>query len=129
MKKTRRTLQVSDVLQSELSMILRRDLTDPDLGFVTVTGVEVSPDLRQARVFVSTLGAEEQQQKSMAALAKATTKIRHLVSQRASLRHTPELEFRNDTTMASASSIEKILQEVLPEKKEGAVEPDDHEDE
>ena len=112
MKRTRRTTQVGDTIRGELSLILQREMNDPDFGFVTVTDVELSPDLRHARVFVSRLGKPGEAEKTVAALQKAASHIRHLLAQRANLRITPELNFKLDSTAERAESIDRILQKV-----------------
>ena len=86
MKKSRRSMQVGDVVRNELSAILQREVHDPALGFMTVTGVEMSPDLRHARIFVSTLGSEEDLRKVADELQKGRARIRFLLGQRAGLR-------------------------------------------
>lgn len=111
MKKTRRTSKVGDLLQQEIATIIRRDLGDWALAFVSVTGVEISTDLRFARVFVSALGEQADLAAAVTSLQKARGRIKHLIGQRVSLRYTPELEFHPDMTTLKASSIEKILKE------------------
>ena len=118
MKKTRRSSQVGDTIRTDLSVILQRELNDPAIGFLTVTDVELSPDLQYARVFVSSLAPGPEAQESLKALQKANARIRFLLGQRAKLRFTPHLEFRLDTTAARASNIEQILHDVLPSPAE-----------
>jgi ribosome-binding factor A len=118
MKKTRRTSQLGDMIRNDLAGILQREMRDPDLAFVTVTDVEVAPDLRFARVFVSILGGPEAEEKAMAALKKAKTRVRYLLAQRAALRCTPQLDFRLDQTAAHADRIEQLLNEVSPKNEE-----------
>lgn len=112
MKRTRRSTQVADVIRAELSTILQRELNDPELGFLTVTEVELSPDLKFARVFVSSLDKPKERQKALAALKHAAGRIRHLLAQRGGLRYTPELEFRLDETAERAATIDRLLQKV-----------------
>lgn len=118
MKKTRRTSRVGDVIRTELSAIIQRELSDPDIGFVTVMDVELSTDLQYARVFISAFGDPAAQKASIKALEKSMSKIRYLLGRRASLRYTPELDFKLDTTANRASRIEKILKDVIPETKD-----------
>lgn len=112
MKKTRRTAQLGDAIRNDLAQILRSELRDPDLDFVSVMEVEVAPDLSFARIFVSVYGGAEPEEKAMAALRKAKTRIRYLLAQRSKLRHTPDLDFRLDQTAARADRIEQLLMEV-----------------
>jgi ribosome-binding factor A len=110
MKRTKRSSQVADVIRTELSTILQRELSDPSLGFLTVTEVEVSPDLHYAKVFISSLDKPKEREKALAALKHAGGRIRHLLAQRAALRYTPELDFRLDETAERAASIDRLLQ-------------------
>jgi len=125
MKKTRRSSQVGDTVRTELSLILQRELNDPSLGFLTVTDVEMSPDLKYAKVFISSLSDPKNASEAVKNLAKGRARIRHLLAQHANLRNTPELDFRLDQTALQASSIEQILHDVLPA---GQKENDDHDD-
>ena len=125
MKKTRRTAQVGDVVRAEIAQILRRELNDSSLEMVSITDVEMSSDLRNARVFVSTLGGEKELAEVTTTLRKASSRIRYLLGQRAALRVTPDLDFRADTTAISAGSIEKILSEVLPKDDKSKDEQND----
>jgi ribosome-binding factor A len=133
MKKTRRSAQVGDIVRSDLSLILQRELNDPSLGFLTVTDVEMSPDLRYAKVFVSSLSDPKNSAGAVSTLQKASGRIRRLLAQRGGLRYTPELDFRLDQTAAQASSIEQILHEIHPaeekeaEEKESDTNDDDSE--
>lgn len=94
--KTRRSERVADLLRREVCKIIEEDLKDPELGFVTVTGVRVSADLKHAKVLVSVLGDEEARKKSLAALTRARGYIRLLIGRRVRLRFTPEISFRFD---------------------------------
>ncbi len=111
----RRPTQVGEAIQRELGDLLLRGLKDPRLGFVTIMGVEVSPDLKHARVFVSALGSDEEQQASMTALISARGWLRHELGQRMDLRYTPELQFRADSTNATADRINRLLLETRTE--------------
>ncbi|HVT05645.1 MAG TPA: 30S ribosome-binding factor RbfA [Thermoanaerobaculia bacterium] len=126
MKKTRRTGQVGDVIRAALSSVLQRDFANPDIGLVTVTGVDLSTDLRFAKVFVSVLGTPEQQDEAMEFLNRAKNKIRHALAQQTKLRYTPELDFRADHTAEHAIEIEEILKKVQPAAPEAAAEDQDN---
>lgn len=93
-------------------MFLAERAKDPRIGFVTVTGVEVTPDLRQARVFVSVLGSEAEREQTFEGLASIAGHIRPLVGRRLRLRHAPEITFRHDPTIERAARIEQLLSEV-----------------
>jgi ribosome-binding factor A len=109
---TRRPGRVADVIRLELARVLREDVRDPRVGFVTLTDVQVSPDLRNARVFVSTLDQDEQT--TLAALERAAPFIRQALARSAALRFTPRLQFVFDRTLATGSRVESLLQEMGP---------------
>lgn len=114
MKQTKRTRQLSDVIQRDLSDIIRREVREPELGFLTISGVEVSTDLKLARVHVSVFGSDDEQAKTLGILESHRKAIRSALASRLHTRHTPDLEFRLDHTAARAGRIEELLREVLP---------------
>src|SRR3989442_1455967 len=97
--------RVNQLIKEEISTLLQRELKDPRLGFVTVTEVETSKDLRVARVFVSVLGDEDQWAASLAALGSARGFVRRWLRHHLDLRVTPELDFRADRSMEHAARI------------------------
>lgn len=104
--------RVNQLIREEISLLLQRELKDPRLGFVTVTEVETTRDLRTAKVFVSVLGDESQWTASLAALASARGFIRNWLRQHLDLRQTPELEFRADRSMERAARIQELLRQL-----------------
>ena len=104
--------RVNQLIKEEISTLLQRELKDPRLGFVTVTGVETSKDLRVAKVFVSVLGDEGQWTASLAALASARGFVRNWLRQHLDLRVTPEVDFRADHSMEHAARIQSLLKQV-----------------
>jgi ribosome-binding factor A len=106
---TRRQAQVADFLREEISDIMRRELNDPRLGMASITRVEMSPDLRYARVFVSVLGTQEEQQESLRGLQHAAGFIRHLLKPRMHIRHIPEIVFKEDHSLEHAEEIARTL--------------------
>ena len=108
---SRRTERVGEMLREEVSTLLQRQLKDPRLGFVTITGADVSPDLRHAKVFVSVLGTTEERTKSLEALGHARGFLRSELSKRARLRTVPELTFLEDEAAETGSRIFALLQE------------------
>ena len=114
---TRRPGRVADLIRLELARVLREDVRDPRVGFVTLTDVQLSPDLRSARVFVSTLDQDERT--TLDALERAAPFIRQALARSAALRFTPRLQFVFDRTLATGSRVESLLQEIgpLPEPK------------
>jgi ribosome-binding factor A len=89
-----------------------REIRDPRVGFVTLTGVDLSPDLKQARVFVSRLGSEADRNAAVDALNQAVAYLRHELATRARLRYTPALRFVSDATIERGSRVEAIIQEL-----------------
>ena len=122
----RRPERVADIIRLELARVLREEVRDPRVGFVTLTDVQLSPDLRNARVFVSTLDQDEQE--TLDALARATPFIRRALARKAELRFTPRLQFIFDHSLATGSRVESLLQEIQPlddaepEEREGVSE-------
>lgn len=92
-----------------------RDLKDPRIGFVTVTGAETSPDLRHAVVYYSALGSDEEQAASAEALARATPRLQGALGEQTRLRYTPKLEFRIDESIDRGLRITEILADLSDE--------------
>jgi len=104
--------RVSEQIKKELSQIIQSELKDPRIGFITVTGVEVTNDLSQAKVYLSVLGSEEQKEESLKAIARGTGFIRSELGKRMRLRHTPELIFKFDASIEYGSRIESLLEQI-----------------
>lgn len=109
---TRRTQQVGEMLREELSDIIRREVKDPRIGFMSITSVEVPPDLRSAQVFVSVLGTDKERDDTLDALRSAARFIRFHLKPRLRMRQIPELEFRDDRSMEYAQQITATLREI-----------------
>ncbi|MFQ5520774.1 MAG: 30S ribosome-binding factor RbfA [Candidatus Methylomirabilia bacterium] len=114
MAQGKRIERVNQLIKEEISGLLHRELKDPRIGFVTVTDVEVSKDLRTAKVYVSVLGPEEQWRSTLTALESARGFIRNWLRQHLTLRVTPTLVFRADRSLAHAASIQQLLAELNP---------------
>ena len=108
----RRRRQVASILQEELSLVIQRELKDPRLGFASITRVDVSPDIRYARVFVSVYGSVDEQESTIEALNHASGYIRKLVGPRLSLRFIPSFSFVLDNSMEHAERIARLLNDV-----------------
>ena len=117
MKQTRRTAQVGQTVRDALVEIFRRDLKDLTLPLVSVNGVEVAPDLRFARVFITGF-KEEEAITAVEELQQRRGRIRSLLGQRIHLRYTPELEFRYDESAMRAARVETLLRDVIPPNPE-----------
>jgi ribosome-binding factor A len=107
-----RAERVADLIRRVLGELLERAVKDPRVGFVTVTGVDLTADLRTARVAVTILGEAAQQQESLQGLAAAQGYLRHELAQRLGLRHTPTLEFHLDRTLETEQRIEELLRQI-----------------
>ncbi|HEV2108064.1 MAG TPA: 30S ribosome-binding factor RbfA [Thermomicrobiales bacterium] len=112
---TRRTRQVGEFLREELTDIIRREVRDPRVGFMSLTHVDVNPDLRSARVYVSVLGTDEEREETLAALRSAAGFIRFHLKPRLRMRQIPALEFRDDRSMEHAEEIARTLADLKRE--------------
>ncbi len=113
-----RNRRLGELLKEEISDILRREVKDPRIGFVSITDVEVSGDLRHAKIFVSVMGSEQEKQETMNGLQEATGFIRCLVGERITIYHTPELKFRYDDSIEHGIHISQVIKEAREEDKQ-----------
>jgi ribosome-binding factor A len=113
-----RKARVAERVRDVLARAVDRDLRDPRVGLVTLTAVRLSPDLRHATVFVSTLADEAGRAASLDALARATPFLRRVLARNASLRHTPTLRFVIDESLARGSRVESLLDDIARERGE-----------
>jgi ribosome-binding factor A len=107
-----RVSRVGEQIKKELSQIIQQEIKDPRIGFVTVTAVEMSGDLQQAKVYVSIFGSQTDKEESIAALEKAKGFIRSEVGRRVQLRHVPELHFSVDQSLDHSEQITRLLHDV-----------------
>ena len=112
MQPTRRNQRLALQIQQEISMMLFRNVKDRRIGLVTVTGVELSSDLRHAKVFFSTMGNEKEKSESMEALNHAAGWIRRTLGQRIRMKFLPEIVFRVDTSQEYGERIDRLLDEI-----------------
>ncbi|HJQ21594.1 MAG TPA: 30S ribosome-binding factor RbfA [Gemmatimonadaceae bacterium] len=113
----RRADRVAESIREDVARFLQSDAKDPRLvGLVTVTAVDVTRDLRQARVFVSILGTDSERQATFDALTNMTSHIRSRLARSLSLRVAPEVTFKLDESVARAARIESLLAEVREKK-------------
>ena len=110
--------RVADRIREELAKLLSKEVRDPGLGFVTLTGVDLSPDMKHARVFVSVLGSDAEP--SLDALRRATPFLRRGLARGAGLRFTPQLRFALDPAVTSGNRVETLLQEIHQEEEREA---------
>jgi ribosome-binding factor A len=115
----KRTDRVSDQIRLEIADIVTRRMKDPRVGFVTITSVDVTADLRQAWIYVTVLQEGEQGNEAMATLARATGFIRGELGRRLKLRYVPELTFARDTSIDEVRRVMSLLDEVTGQKATG----------
>ncbi len=109
--------RIQEQLIQEMSEMIRRDLRDPRLGFVTITGSEITRDLRHAKVFVSVMGDAEAQKQSVIVLNRASGMLRGEFARRAHLRVAPELVFELDEGIKRGQRIFELLHSVEDDLK------------
>ncbi len=116
---TRRPDRVAEAIREEVATFLAEDVKDPRVrGFVTVTGAEVTRDLRHAKVFVTVMGSEAEQSATFEGLASAAHHLRTRIGRSLRLRVAPEIEFRPDKSVAYAARIESLLEGLAREAPE-----------
>src|SRR5882724_6518753 len=113
--------RVADQIRAELATLLARQVHDPGIGFVTLTRVQVTPDIQQARVYYTALGDEGARKNSARALDRATTFLRRQIGARLRLKRIPEITFVYDESIAGQDRIEQLLNEI----RGGSAAPDD----
>ncbi len=112
---SQRQESVGRELQEEIARIVQHDIDDPLIGFVTITDVDISPDLRHAIVYYSVLGDDEQKRESGKGIRRAAKYIRGLIAERLDLRYTPTLRFELDETAEKAQRIEELIRQEAEE--------------
>lgn len=112
---SRRTEKIASLIQSELAELLLKGLKDPRIGFVTVTGVDVTPDLKFAKVYYSKMGDEEKRGETQRALEHAAGFLQRKIADALKLRFTPKLSFYYDESLDEGMRIEKILEDLRSE--------------
>ena len=105
----KRADRVSDLLKKEISQMLLKEVKDPHIGFMTITGVEVSKDLHVAKVFYTILGDEKQASESAQALSRVSPFIKRQLGKRLRMRYIPDIIFRYDHSLEYGAKIDTIL--------------------
>ena len=108
---TDRMRRVDGVIREVLGESISKELEDPRIGFVTITAVETSPDLRSARVFVSVLGSEAEKEASLAALRSAHGVLQAAIASQTRMKRTPTLTFHYDDTPERTERLQRLLGE------------------
>jgi len=112
-----RVKRVEAALKNEISRIIHNDLKDPRIGFLTVTKVDLTSDLRSAKIYFSILGDEKNKKNTQIGLKQATGYIRKLVAERIKLRYVPEIMFHLDKSGEYVQRIEEIIDKIHDEDK------------
>ncbi|MFD2616847.1 30S ribosome-binding factor RbfA [Terrilactibacillus laevilacticus] len=107
-----RSHRIGEQMKKELSDIIQNKIKDPRVGFVTVTGVEVTGDLQQSTVYISVLGSNEDKENTITGLSKAKGFIRSEVGKRIRLRKTPDIIFKFDESIEYGNHINQLLHEL-----------------
>ena len=115
---SRRVLKAAEAVREVVGMAILADLKDPRIQHVTVTHVEVSPDMRQAKVYVSVMGDEKAQQLSLHGLQSSAGYLQQKIAKRIDTRYTPRIIFELDMGVKKSIAIARLLEDVLPEGQE-----------
>lgn len=114
---SRRVERVARAIKEEVSKIIQEEVKDPRIGFITITDVELSDDLRHAKVFVSVYGDEskKEKEKALRGLSSAAGFIRKEMGKKIKLRYTPEVVFKWDRSIERGAHIEELLRQIKQE--------------
>ncbi len=110
-----RSHRVGDQIHKEISALLIKGLKDPRIGFVTITSVEVTSDLSSARIYFSVMGSESDIKNTEKGLKSSVPYLRRELAKRLRLRHTPDLQFKFDNSLAYGNHINTLLQQIKTE--------------
>lgn len=114
-----RTEKVAQAIKKEIGVIVHDELSDPRLGFITIMGVEVTRDLRLAKIYYSVMGSSDEKDKARQAIESAAGFIRRLMGERLKLRFVPEIVFRLDDSVEYSFDIAKKIERIKNELKKG----------
>jgi ribosome-binding factor A len=112
MQPSRRPQRIALQIQHEVSFLISRDLKDRRIGFVTVTGVRMSPDLRHAKIFISLMGSDIEKKESLETLNHAAGWIRRQLGQRIRMKFLPDIVFLRDTSQEYGERIDTLIGEI-----------------
>lgn len=107
--------QLGELIAEELSDLIRTRMKDPRVGFASITSVQMSGDLRYAKVYVSVMGSPEDQRATLKALDHANGFLRHELAQRLTIRYTPEIIFKLDESIARGARVLELMRQVEQE--------------
>lgn len=108
---TSRMRRVDEALRAVIGSAIASELQDPRIGFVTVTSVETSPDLRHARLWVTVLGDQSEREETLAGLDAAHGRLQRMIARELRLKHTPELKVLYDDSVDRGMRVEELLEE------------------
>jgi ribosome-binding factor A len=111
----KRSQRIQELLLEEISKLLQSGLKDPRIGFTTLTRVEVSDNLKQAKIFISVMGSEQEKHETLEALKNAKGFIRNYLGKNLYLRYLPELEFKKDENAEHVEKITRIINDLHSE--------------
>ena len=111
----RKRLKFSSLIKRMIDEILRKEVSDPRIGFITLTDVKITPDMKKATIFIDTQGSAQEQQNSIIGLKEAQGYVKHILSKKLHIRFVPEIEFAKYE--GKGWRIEQILKEIEKEEK------------
>jgi ribosome-binding factor A len=117
-----RSHRVAESIHKEVSSLLLKGLKDPRIGFVTITGVEVTPDLHLARIYFSVMGDEEARKNTLKGLNSSIPFVRREIGRRLRLRLVPDVLFEYDTSLEYGNRIESLIREIHSDDDQGDTE-------
>lgn len=117
-----RSNRVAESIHKEVSALLLKGLKDPRIGFVTITGVEVTPDLHLARIYFSVMGDEEARKNTQKGLVSSIPYVRREIGRRLRLRHVPDVLFEYDSSLEYGNRIESLIREIHSDDDQGDTE-------
>ena len=115
---SQRAHRVADTIHTAISYLLIKGLKDPRIGFVTITSVDVTSDLRQAKVYYTLMGSQDDRDQTQSGLNSSSSFVRQQLGKVLRLRHIPEVQFIYDASFDYGQRIEKLLSEVKPDLQE-----------
>jgi len=116
-RRPNRPQQLGELIREEMSDLLQREMSDPRVELVSITEVEVTQDLKYARIYFSRLGDDAERQETLKALQHATPYLRRLLAGRLTIRSVPEIEFRLDSSLEHGERVMRLLNQ-LPELRQ-----------
>jgi ribosome-binding factor A len=111
---SRRLLKAAEAIRGVVSMAILTEVRDPRVKNVTVVGVDVAPDMKSAKIYVSIMGSEKEQQLSLSGLQNSAGFLQRKIAERIETRYTPRLQFVMDKGVKNSLEVSRILHEVLP---------------